>query len=76
LGSGDAAVADVVSEDDGLDEGLDELALVGAEAGQGFEVEAEVIAGEGRETYAAYWAMGRSETSGGLLHVRGGWSVR
>ena len=38
-------MADVVGEDDGLDEGLDELALVGAEAGQGLEVEAEVIAG-------------------------------
>jgi len=36
-------VADVVGEDDGLDEGLDELAFVGAEGGQGLEVEAEVM---------------------------------
>ena len=74
--AGEGSCPNPMSDNDGLDEGLDELALVGAEAGQGFEVEAEVIAGEGRETYAAYWAMGRSETSGGLLHVRGGWSVR
>jgi len=38
-------VADVVLDDDALDEGLDHLDLVGVETRQGLEVEAEVVAG-------------------------------
>lgn len=44
-GGSEAAAAHVVGEHDGFDHGLDELAFVRAEAGQGLEVEAEVVTG-------------------------------
>jgi hypothetical protein len=46
VGAGaDADAADVVFDDDALDDGLDDLALIGVEARNGLEFEAEVVVG-------------------------------